>query len=78
MVQNENRERVNQIAPALWDARQTANHIGIAYQTLRQLVSERKIPFIKIGSRCLFDPVEISAWIDERRQPAVTTPGGAR
>lgn len=65
----------SQIAPALWDAKQTAEHIGIAYQTLRQLVSERKIPFIKIGSRCLFDPVEVSMWINERRHPAIQRQG---
>ncbi len=35
--------------------------------TLRQYASARKIPFLRIGGRLLFDPVELRAWLDARR-----------
>lgn len=61
----------------LWDAQQTADYLGVAYSTLRQMVCYRRIPFIKIGRRCLFDPMDVRAWIDERRVNAVGK-GGSR
>lgn len=62
----------------LVDARETANRLGIAYQTLRHMVMRRQIPFIKIGRRCLFDPAAIERWIDERRVEPLVHPTGGR
>ena len=56
--------------PELWDSRSTAKRLGIAYQTLRHYVSQGRIPYVKIGGRCMFDPAEIARWIDEHRRPA--------
>jgi excisionase family DNA binding protein len=34
---------------------------------VRRLVAERRIPFLKIGKYVRFDPVEVSAWINDQR-----------
>jgi predicted DNA-binding transcriptional regulator AlpA len=33
--------------------------------------------FIKLGSRCLYDPIDLDTWIDAHRQPA-TMPAPTR
>ena len=39
--------------------------------TLEWLIRTRQIPIVKIGRRIFFDPVDISAWIEEHKIPAV-------
>ena len=34
---------------------------------IQRLVSERRIPYIKVGHFVRFDQAEIVAWLDERR-----------
>ena len=46
-----------------------AGYLGVSVRHIRRLVAERRIPFIKWGSKLHFDPDEIDAWIDEHRQP---------
>ena len=38
---------------------------GLKQSTIYQWVSQRKIPYIKLGKKVLFDPDKINKWIDE-------------
>ncbi len=40
-------------------------YLGIPKGTIYNLVSQRRIPFVKIGRRTLFDLQEINRWIVE-------------
>jgi len=40
--------------------------LGISVSTLYRLTSRRRIPFCKIGSRIVFQPAQLEAWIRER------------
>ena len=53
----------------LYDIAGVAERLGVPIRHVRRLVAERRIPFIKWGSRLHFDPVEIDAWIEGHRQP---------
>jgi excisionase family DNA binding protein len=54
----------------LLDLKGVAKYIGVSERHVRRLVAERRIPFIKWGSKLHFDPDEIDAWIDQWRRPA--------
>jgi len=43
--------------------REVAEHLNIAVSTVYAMVSARRIPFLKIGSRVLFDLSQIERWI---------------
>ncbi len=36
----------------------------IAESSLRRLVSQRRVPFMKVTKRVLFDPAKLDAWIE--------------
>lgn len=44
--------------------------VGTAY--VYRLVSERRIPYLKLGHHVRFDPAELEAWLDQARvEPTV-------
>jgi len=47
-----------------------ADRLGVPVRHVRRLVAERRIPYIKWGSRLHFDPAEIDAWIQRHRVPS--------
>lgn len=51
----------------LWDVHQTAEATGLSVQTIYTWVSQRRIPFVKVGRRTLFDPKDIKAWIESQK-----------
>ena len=53
----------------LLDYQTVQDLIPLKYSTLRKLVSQKRIPHVKVGSRVFFDEDEIKKWIDERRVP---------
>ncbi len=52
--------------PKLLSIQECAEALNIAKITLYKLTSSKRIPFLKIGSRVLFEPEKIAAWIEER------------
>jgi excisionase family DNA binding protein len=54
---------------ALLDVRACAEYIGTSERHVRRLVSERRIPFVKLGpgktARLRFDTAKLDAWLDE-------------
>lgn len=56
-------------AAPLVDIDAVAERLGITVRHVRRLVSERRIPYVKVGHLVRFDPAEIAAWIDAARRP---------
>lgn len=52
-------------------AAEAAAYLGVAEKTLRKMTSERRVPFIRISSRCVrYDKAALDRWIEERSIPA--------
>lgn len=55
----------------LVDIEWVAKRLGVTVRHIRRLVAEKRIPIVKWGHLLRFDPVEIEAWINESRRPAL-------
>lgn len=51
----------------LIDIAGAAEQLGVSVRYLRRLVSQRRIPYVKLGHYVRFDPAEIDEWIDRAR-----------
>lgn len=51
------------IIPRLLDIRQVAIYTGLSVHTLYTMVSQRRIPFVKLGRLTKFDREELDKWI---------------
>lgn len=51
----------------LLNFKQAAALLGLPEGSLRRYISERKIPFLRVGKLIRFDPVELRAWLDSKR-----------
>ena len=51
------------IAPRLLDIQQVATYTDLSVHTLYTMVSQRRIPFVKMGRLTKFDREEIDKWI---------------
>ena len=60
--------------PHLLDLHAVAARLALSERHVRRLVSERKIPYMKVGHLLRFDPGEIADWLDASRVP-VHAPG---
>lgn len=49
----------------LMSVAQAAEFLGISVHTLRGFVSKRRIPYTKVGRRCLFNPASLIKFVDE-------------
>lgn len=51
-----------------WDKRQIAEYLGISIYTVDAWVSQKRIPYIKLGGKkVVFDRKEIEKWIDDQK-----------
>jgi len=55
----------------LVDIEGAAEFLGVTVRHVRRLVAERRVPYVKWGSRLHFDPQELEVWIDRHRVPEV-------
>lgn len=53
--------------PQLLDMAAVADIMATSVRHIQRLVSERRIPYLKVGHFVRFDQSEIIAWLDERR-----------
>ena len=53
--------------PQLIDMETVAQRLGTTLRHVRRLVTERKIPYLKIGHFIRFDACDIETWIDRQR-----------
>ena len=59
--------RSNAERPPLLDVDELARWLGVEVVYVRRLVSERRIPFVKLGKYVRFDPDEVLGWVDGLR-----------
>ena len=62
----------------LLDIDEVADYTGLSIHTLYTMVSQGRIPYVKLGSRTKFDRSKIDQWIDAHsvkvRRTFTTTP----
>jgi excisionase family DNA binding protein len=51
----------------LIDTPKAAEILGVSRYTLNAWTSQRKIPFVKLGRRRLFDTTDLQAWIEKNK-----------
>jgi excisionase family DNA binding protein len=51
------------VLPRLLDVGQAAKYIGLSRHTLYTMVSQRRIPYVKVGRLTKFDLKALDAWI---------------
>lgn len=56
--------------PLLLSGRETARVLSISLRTLARLTAAGSIPCVRIGRRLLFDPRDLTEFIDRRKQGA--------
>jgi predicted DNA-binding transcriptional regulator AlpA len=53
----------------LWNIEEFAKFVGIAVGSAYHLVSQRRVPVVKLSARCIrFRPSEIAAWVESKAQ----------
>jgi len=65
-------ERGSNVSEAkLWDVNEVAQYLGLVSGSIYHLVSARKIPVIKISSRCIrFSKKSIDDWLSLHSHPS--------
>jgi excisionase family DNA binding protein len=58
----------------LLDAAGVALALGTTRRHVQRLVTERRIPFVKVGRFVRFDPAELELWLDAQRVGTVSRP----
>lgn len=56
-----------ELPPLLLDRRQTAQAMGISVRLLDSCTKAKEIPHIRIARRVLYDPKDLSAWIESKK-----------
>ena len=51
--------------------KQAAEYTGLKESTIYHYIAERKIPFLKIGARVVFDSEDLNKWLAEMRVEVV-------
>jgi len=51
---------------ALLTIKQAATYTGLSVYTLYKMVSQRRIPYIKLGRAIRFHPKQLEAWIHQQ------------
>lgn len=55
----------------LWTMTETAAWLNVPERMVRRLVSERRIPYVKVGRYVRFRPLDVQEWRDGNVHPAV-------
>ncbi|MDD2297991.1 helix-turn-helix domain-containing protein [Sphaerochaeta sp.] len=55
----------------LLNTKELADYLGLAHQTIRVWVSQRRIPFLKIQGAVRFSEVEIQEILDRSRKESI-------
>lgn len=57
--------------PRLLDVDSLADRLGVTSRHIRRLVTERRIPFVKVGRFVRFDPAAIADWLSRHRVDSI-------
>lgn len=50
----------------LLSIKEASEYLGLKVPTLYKYVCSKKIPYVKLGSRVLFDPEKLTIWIEKK------------
>tara|TARA_R110002167_G_scaffold41776_1_gene127522 strand:- start:2601 stop:2837 length:237 start_codon:yes stop_codon:yes gene_type:complete len=56
--------------PRQFSVPEASEYIGISQRYLRNLIAERKIPCVRIGSRILLRLVDVDRWLESKLEGA--------
>jgi excisionase family DNA binding protein len=68
-------EKSTDVGSRLIGYREAAERLGLSEFTVRRYVSERRVPYVKIGAAVRFDTTALEQWIDKHR---IEPSGGRR
>lgn len=54
----------------LLSVKEAAELLGLRVPTIYKYVCQRAIPYVKIGTRVLFDPARLEAWVKRHERQA--------
>lgn len=66
---------IKDTGPPLMDIEAVAAQLAVTVRHIRRLVSERRIPYLKVGHLVRFDPAEVATWLDAARRPLLPDAG---
>lgn len=49
----------------LFDIKEASDYIGLQVDTVYRMVSQRRIPFVKVGRRTMFNVRLLDDWLDD-------------
>jgi len=55
--------------PELVDIETVARLLGVGERYVRRMVSERRVPIVKVGHYVRFDLADIRNWVEQQRRP---------
>ncbi len=58
----------NKVDVRLLDLRSASQYLGLSYWTLRTMIFNHEIPFIRAGRRILIDQQDLDRWIEEHKE----------
>ena len=57
------------MSPRLWRVDEVAEFLGLAVGTVYHLLSQKRLPCVRISGRCVrFDPEQIEEWVAQRTE----------
>lgn len=62
----------------LLNTSEAAQRLGVSKRTIQELISERKLAFIKFGRNTRFDPADLAIFADSHRVKSVGWKGCGR
>jgi excisionase family DNA binding protein len=66
-----NPDRSQTSSRGLWTMNETAQWLNVPERMVRRLVTERRIPFVKVGRYVRFRPEDVEGWRDGNVRPAM-------
>lgn len=60
----------DEVTGGLLTYKDVAELLSVSESGVRQMVSRRQIPHLRLGRRVRFDPNELNAWVASQRVPA--------
>jgi excisionase family DNA binding protein len=63
-------QAIEQVTPRVLTVKQAAQYIGMSQWFIRELVYGRKVPYINVGKKIMFDRSDLDTYLDERKVPA--------
>ena len=62
-----------EMSAKLWDVREVAEFLGLAVGTVYHLLSQKRLPCVRLSGRCVrFDPRRIEEWVAQRTEEPET------